>query len=74
MRSGERVDELTTSLIDIYSSDAGAVTHYLVHAARGPQGVGAEVLLVMCMRAGLVVEAFAVPVVGGEVDRFWLSH
>lgn len=73
-RSGELTDELTTSLIDIYASDTGTVTHYRVDAARGAKAVEVEVLLVMHMHAGLVVEAFAVPMAGAEADRFWQSH
>ena len=73
-RTGELVDELNTSLIDIYASDTGAVIHYRVHAARGPKTVEGEGLLVMRMRRGLVVEAFAAPVDDGALDRFWLSH
>jgi ketosteroid isomerase-like protein len=73
-RSGEIVDELTTDMIDIYASDTGAVTHYRLHAERGARSLDTEVLLVMRIDSGRVVEAFATPVDPGADETFWLSH
>lgn len=73
-RSGEIVDSLTSDLIDIYASDDGAVTHYRVSAHLGPRHLETQAMLVMRIRSGQIVSAFAVPVDAQANDTFWLSH
>lgn len=73
-RTGELVDELSNELIDIYASADGAVTHFRIHAERGPHCLDGEVLLLMRMREGRVFEASSTPIDARESDRFWLSH
>jgi hypothetical protein len=69
--SGERVDSLTSTLLNIFSNDNGAVLHYRTRAERGPDNIDSEVLLVLTIRSGVVLDVLAVPVDPREDAAFW---
>lgn len=73
-RAGELTDDLTTKLIDVFSSRRGAVLLYSLQATRGTSTIHNLILLVMRVDAGLVSEVFTVPVDAEGAHLFWLSH
>jgi ketosteroid isomerase-like protein len=73
-RAGELTDDLTTTLLEVFTSERGAVLLYDVHAMRGPNTVQYRILLVMKVEDGLVSEVFTVPVDSEGAHTFWLSH
>jgi ketosteroid isomerase-like protein len=73
-RSGEIVDDLCSTLVDIYASERGAVLHYKVVARRGGEELEMEILLVERTEAGRIVEVFTVPRDAERNTRFWQNH
>jgi len=73
-RSGELVDDLASSLIDIYESERGAVLLYRVQASRGLTSIDTLIVLVMSVEGGLISEVFTVPVDPESAHHFWLSN
>jgi hypothetical protein len=69
--TGERVDSLTSTLLNIFSNDSGAVLHYRIRARRGLENIDTEVLLVLTIRDSVVIDALAVPVDAREDAAFW---
>ena len=69
--TGERVDSLTSTLLNIFSNDTGAVLHYRIRAHRGLQNIDTEVLLVLTIQNRVVVDALAVPVDAQQDAAFW---
>jgi len=70
-RAGERVDSLTSSLLNIFSNDDGAVLHYRIRVRRGLVNMDNEVLLVLTIHDGVVSDALAVPVDAQKDAAFW---
>ena len=54
-RMGEQVDDLRSELLDIYTSDAGAVIRYRTVADRGAQHLDMEFLYVIRIEHGRIV-------------------
>jgi len=73
-RTGELVDQLSSELIDIFSGPRGAVLHYRVRAERGLRRLDSQVLLMLHISQGKVVEVSAVPLDARPYDSFWMSH
>jgi len=69
--TGEMVDQLASTLIDISVSDRGAVLRYEVEAQRGSKKLHVEHLAILEIRADRIVETITVPVDQDENDRFW---
>ena len=71
IRAGEMVDDLRASLLDIYASDAGAVTRYRTKAARGAKRLDMVFLIAMRIEGGRVVETDVVATDQKRNDAFW---
>lgn len=73
-RSGEQVERLRSTLLDVYASEHGAVVHYRLEAQRGGQALNTEMLIVCQIRDGQVTDAFSVPRDAAGSERFWAIH
>lgn len=73
-RSGELVEELRSELVDVYTSEEGAVIQYRLQAEREVSSLDTQALLVLRIEDGAVVNACAVPVEMSKSDSFWASH
>jgi len=70
-RSGEQVDSLRSTLLDVYASDHGAVLRYRLEAERGSEALETEMLIVCEIRDGQVTHAFSLPRYAARSERFW---
>jgi hypothetical protein len=70
-RLGEEVDELRSELVDVYTSDAGAVIRYRTVADRGARHLDMEFLYVARIERGRILEADLIPVDQERYDAFW---
>jgi ketosteroid isomerase-like protein len=70
-RMGELVDDLHLELLDVYSSDEGAVIRYRTVADRGPKHLDMEYLYVGRIAHGRVVEVDLVAADQRRSDDFW---
>jgi ketosteroid isomerase-like protein len=73
-RTGELVDQLRSTLCDIYASEGGAVVRYRVEASRGAERLETEHLVIQRIRDGRVIEATTVPQDAERNLRFWRLH
>ncbi len=73
-RSGEIVDELDASLVDMYASERGAIIRYRLQAERGPHHLDTEHLLVLEIEEEQITGLITVPVNQRENDRFFAPH
>jgi len=70
--SADLVDDMTSDLLEIYSSERGAVIRYRTRARRGPKSLDGEVLLSLTIDNRLVTRADIVPVEQDMHDAFWM--
>ncbi len=70
--SADLVDDMTSDVLEVYSSERGAVIRYRVRASRGPKCLDGEVLLSLTIDNGLVTRADVVPVEQEIHDAFWM--
>jgi ketosteroid isomerase-like protein len=70
-RVGELTDDLHSDLIDIFTSDRGAVLRYVIHAARGTRRLDTEHLFAIRVVEGQITEAVFAPVDQQRYDRFF---
>ena len=68
---GDLVDEITSKLIDVFSSERGAVLRYTVDAYRGSNEIHLEHILVLDIRDNLIVEAVSIPSEQKYSGAFW---
>ena len=73
-RAGELVDDSRSEIIDIYTSDAGAVIRYRTVATRGGEHLDMQYLYVLAIEQGRIVAATIVPADQRRNDEFWRSH
>jgi len=69
--AGDLVDAIDSKLIDVFSSERGAVLRCTVDAYRGPQEIHLEHLLVLEIQDGLIVEAVSIPTEQKYSGAFW---
>ena len=70
-RAGERVERMVLRVVDIFASDRGAVIHYVMEASQGPKFLESQVILLIRIEDGLIVEVFTVPTLADEAKAFW---
>ena len=70
-RLGETVDELRSELSEIFTSERGAVIHYRVSARRGLKRIDNELLMILIIEAGRILEATMVPADQRKSNEFW---
>lgn len=70
-RVGELTNELRSDLVDIFTSDQGAVLRYRVHAVRGIQELDMEHLFMIRVEDGCIIEAIFAPIDQARYDRFF---
>jgi ketosteroid isomerase-like protein len=70
-RLGELVDDLRSELLDIYTSDEGAIMRYRTVAQRGARHFDMEFLFVARIQDGRVLEADLIPSDQQRYDAFW---
>ena len=70
-RFAERVDELRSDLLEIYSSEDGALIRYRVEATRGEHHLDAEFHLSFRVAAGRIYEVEIVASDPERTDAFW---
>jgi ketosteroid isomerase-like protein len=70
-RAGEIVEELRSELIEIYTSESGAVMRYRTVATRGPRHLDLQYFFVFEIQAGRIVEATLIPADQRQSDAFW---
>ena len=70
-RVGELTSDLSSDLIDIYTSDSGAILRYSVHAVRGIQSLDTEHLFLIRIAEGQILEASFAPIDQAKYDRFF---
>ena len=70
-RLGELVDDLRSELLDVYTSDEGAVMRYRTVADRGANHLDMEFLFVAKIAGGLILEADLIPADQQRYDAFW---
>lgn len=70
-RSAELVDELCLDLLEIYSSEDGALIRYRVEATRGEHRLDAEFHLSFRVAAGRIHEVEIVSTDQDRADAFW---
>ena len=70
-RSAELVDELCLDLLEIYSSEDGALIRYRVEATRGEHRLDAEFHLSFRVGAGRIHEVEIVSTDQDRADAFW---
>jgi len=68
---GDIVDQLESTLLDIYASDRGAVLRYVVEAQRGARKLHVEQVTLVEIRDGCVFEAISVPMDQAKSNQFW---
>ncbi len=73
-RAGEDVDELHSTLLDVYSSETGVVLRYRVEAERSGELLDTEILLVAEIEDEQVQHVETVPVDPERNVRFWTSQ
>jgi ketosteroid isomerase-like protein len=69
--AGDLVDEINSKLIDVFSSENGAVLRYTVDAYRGSKEIHLEHILVLEIRDELIVEAVSIPSEQKYSGAFW---
>jgi ketosteroid isomerase-like protein len=70
-RVGERADELSTELTDIFVNDSGAVVIYRLSARRELKRLETELFLELEIREGKLVRARSVSVDQVASNEFW---
>lgn len=70
-RSAELVDELCLDLLEVYSSEDGALLRYRVEASRGELRLDAEFHLSFRVAAGRIYEVEIVATDQERADAFW---
>ena len=70
-RLGESVDELDSTLLDIYSSERGAVIRHRVRGRRGPKRLDNEIFTIVAVEAGRIVKGVVVPADQRISNEFW---
>jgi len=73
-RAGEIVDDSRSEIIDIYTSDAGAVIRYRTIATRGANYLDMQYLYVLTIGGGRILAATLVPTDQRRNDEFWRTH
>ena len=73
-RAGELVDSLTSKLIDIYANDRGFILHYQLQAEHESSSLDTQILLMMKVHEGRVIEANTIPIDASPLDQFWALH
>jgi ketosteroid isomerase-like protein len=71
--TGELADELQSDLLEIFSSDGGAVLRYSVRALRDGRLLEIEHLFMLRIEDGRIVEGTFAPIDQERYDRFWLG-
>ena len=71
--TGELADELESDLLEVFTSEDGAVLRYSVRAQRGEQLLDIEHLFMIRIVEGHIVEGIFAPVDQERYDRFWLG-
>jgi ketosteroid isomerase-like protein len=72
-RTGELVDTLTVSVLDVYGSPGGAVIHYEVNASEGAKALENEVVLILRIVEGKVAAARSIPTHEAAAAAFWTA-
>ena len=73
-RMGELVDDSISEILDVYTSNAGAVLRYRSVATRGAEQLDMQYLYILAIEQGRIVEATLVPTDQRRNDEFWRSH
>lgn len=73
-RAGELVDDLRSEILDIYTSEEGAVIRYRTLATRGDRHLDLQYLYVLSIQRGRIVAASLIPADQRCNDEFWRSH
>ncbi|MBW2275103.1 MAG: nuclear transport factor 2 family protein [Deltaproteobacteria bacterium] len=71
--TGELADELESDLLEIFSSEEGAILRYSVRTQRADRSLEIEHLFMIRVEDGQVVEGVFAPVDQERYDRFWLG-
>ena len=71
-RIGERADDLSSTLKQIYANDEGAVIHYHVSASRSAKRLEMDVALFLTIREARIVAGVSVPFDQRVNDEFWV--
>jgi ketosteroid isomerase-like protein len=73
-RAGELVDDSRSELIDVYTSDTGAVIRYRTLATRGAMHLDMQYFYLLSIERGRIMAATLVPTDQRRNDEFWRSH
>lgn len=73
-RAGEIVDESCSEVIEVYTSDTGAVIRYRTVATRGAKQLDLQYLYILAIEQGRIVGATIVPTDQRRNEEFWRSH
>ena len=69
--ANEAFDDMRSELLDILSSDRGAVIRYRLIVTRGKRRLETQFSLWLTIRDGVITEAAAVPFEDEKDDEFW---
>jgi len=70
-RVGELTDILESELVDVYTSESGAILHYSIHAVRGLHKLDTEHLFLTTVESGRISGAVFAPFDQAKYDRFF---
>lgn len=70
-RLGELVDELRSDLLDIYTSERGAVIQHRTTGRRGPKHLENDVFTILAVDGGRIVEGVVVAADQRISNEFW---
>lgn len=70
-RMAEVVEDLRSTPLGIYASEAGAVIHYRTEAHRGPKQLNSEGLMLLGVEGGRLVRVDTVPFDQAKGEAFW---
>ena len=73
-RAGETVDDLRSEMLEIYTSDGGAVIRYRTVATRGEKHLDMQYLYIAAIEPGRIVRATLVPMDQRRNDEFWRTQ
>ncbi len=69
--AGDAVDDLRLQVLDIFTSDRGAIVHYAMDAHRGPRTIAGELYLRLRIEGDRVAEAELIAADAASNDAFW---
>ena len=72
--AGETVDDLSSEMLEMYTSDGGVVVRYRTLATRGDQHLDMQYLYIAAIEAGRIVRATLVPMDQRRNDEFWRTQ